>query len=723
MSTIDLKKLFVYDEETYPNVFTFGIVRGDGKWDKVFEISEFQNDFEDLIKCLNYLETNDFILVGFNNINFDYPILHKIISMKDSLRGKSGKVIAKKIYSWAQEQIDTMRDGFASTVPENEHYIPQIDLFKINHFDNKAKMTSLKQIEFNMRLANVQDLPFTVGTTLTKDEIVVLKKYNAHDVEATRMFLTECVAMLQLREDLSKKYNLSLRNASDSKIGGEFFLAKLKEAGVSTHHYKNGKLTMKQSPRKVIDLGECLFDYYEFTRPEFIAVKNWFSQQKITETKGVFSDIPEHRLGDVAKYANMVVKKKKIESEVAPQELLKEFPLGYVETVELSATEIVKDENGEKVFEMVEQPNGKMKKVYVKRNKKSYYFCYRIATSLNVVIDGLEYVFGVGGIHASRQGVVKATDEKCIRDGDVSSLYPNLGISNNVYPEHLGFEFCGIYQNVYEERKKYPKGTMENLAIKLALNATYGNSNNKFSFLYDPKYTMTITINGQLSICMWLDMLMQKLNGTEVVSLNTDGLVIRYLRSEDHIYEAVCKEWENKVKLQLEFADYSAMYIRDVNNYIAVYENGKTKNKGAYEYKDLPHHKDQSMLVVPKAAEAAMVKGQSIEEFIMSHSDKWDFMKRCKVPKSSKLIAYNEIDEVQLPNVTRYYVSKNGMSFKKVMPPTEGKEEDRDLSIEAGWLCKEANLIENIDNINDIDYSYYIAEANKLLIVDEIEFN
>lgn len=416
---VDLNKLFPYDIETFPNAFTFAIVRADGKWAKVFEISEFNNEIEQLLKCLEYCKSNNITLVGFNNINFDYPVMHKFMKALSKLRKKSGLEIAKTIYKFAQDQIDSMRGGFASTVSADEYIIPQIDLFKINHFDNKAKMTSLKQIEFNMRLANVQDLPFSVGTTLNQNEIVILKKYNQHDVEATRMFLLECIPMIQLREDLSNKYGLSLTNASDSKIGSDFFLAKLKEAGVRTHMFKNGKEVMKQSVRSVIPLKDCLFDYYEFTRPEFIAVKNWFANQRITETKGVFSDIPEHKLGEVAKYANMIVKKVKIDSEQAPPELLKEYPMGWVEATELSATEVVKDEQGNKMYEMVIQDNGKMKKMFIKRNKKSYHFYYRIAKSLNVVVNGLEIVFGTGGIHASREGIVRSTDYLVIEDADV----------------------------------------------------------------------------------------------------------------------------------------------------------------------------------------------------------------------------------------------------------------------------------------------------------------
>jgi hypothetical protein len=47
-------------------------------------------------------------------------------------------------------------------------------------------------------------------------------------------------------------------------------------------------------------------------------------------------------------------------------------------------------------------------------------------------------------------------------------------------------------------------------------------------------------------------------------------------------------EWQLKTKLKLEKAVYDRMIIRDVNNYIAIYEDGTLKTKGAYSH-DLPH--------------------------------------------------------------------------------------------------------------------------------------
>jgi len=121
-----------------------------------------------------------------------------------------------------------------------------------------------------------------------------------------------------------------------------------------------------------------LFDYYDFKRPEFIAIKSWFEKQTIRETKGVFTDIEEHLLGDVVKYAEMIVKRKKFKTEPTKTEVdvRREHPCGWVEQVELKA---------------------KKKGVA----QYSYYGCYRIAETLNVVLNGFRFDFGVGGIHGS----------------------------------------------------------------------------------------------------------------------------------------------------------------------------------------------------------------------------------------------------------------------------------------------------------------------------------
>ena len=136
-------------------------------------------------------------------------------------------------------------------------------------------------------------------------------------------------------------------------------------------------------------------------------------------------------------------------------------------------------------------------------------------------------------------------------------MYPNIAISNRVYPEHLTEKFCDIYEDVYNQRKSFAKGTAENAMLKLALNSVYGDSNNKYSVFYDPKYTMNITINGQLSLCLLAEKLLT-IEGLKIIQVNTDGVTVAVpIDKETDIIKYFIDGRTSG--LQLEFADYSKM--------------------------------------------------------------------------------------------------------------------------------------------------------------------
>ena len=296
-------------------------------------------------------------------------------------------------------------------------------------------------------------------------------------------------------------------------------------------------------------------------------------------------------------------------------------------------------------------------------------------------------------------------------------MYPNIAISNKVYPEHLTERFCDIYKEMYEQRKSYAKNTAENAMLKLGLNGTYGKSNDKFSVFYDPMFTMKITINGQLSLAMLADRLLS-IKGLKIVQLNTDGVTValpRYCQAE---YSLICQQWEKDVGLQLEYVDYSKMIIRDVNNYIAVSTSEKVKRKGAYQYEGLAWHQNHSSLVIPMAAEAFMLNSKPIAEFIKEHLDKgniFDFMLRTKVDRSSRLVTVDsEGNETAQQRICRYYISNTGGKLIKIMKPLEGSTEDRRFAIDSNWLVKTCNNMKDFDG--DINIEYYVQEAEKLLI-------
>ena len=715
---------WIYDLETYPNIFSIGLMNVDTKEAWVFEISARKNQSKQMIDFMRRLYREKARMVGFNNIGFDYPVLHYILKNKDC----SVYSIYKKAMSLISAEDD---DRFRNLVREEDVMIPQIDLYKIHHFDNRARATSLKVLEFNMRSDNIEDLPFDIGKDLSSSQMDTLIKYMQHDIKETYKFYLKTLPMISFREELTVKYNKNFLNHNDTKIGKDYLIMRLEETnpGCCYKVDAHGKRKIQQTKRKNIKLKECIFPYVNYKREEFKAVLEWFKSQTITETKGVFTDILEHKLGNVAQYAEMVIKEKKLKAQPTKEEIAEmknELPLCWVE---------------ERILKSSKKP------VYYKR--------WRLAENLNVVVDGFRFDFGTGGIHGSLTGVIAVENEEYqIVDADVSSMYPNLAISNGIYPEHLGQTFCSIYKEMYLQRKSYDKKSAENAMLKLALNGTYGDSNSEFSPLYDPKFTMSITVNGQLSLCMLAERLL-KIEGLQLIQVNTDGVTVYMPRKYKEQYDFICNQWQKEVKLDLEYAEYSKMCVKDVNNYTAIYTDGKVKNKGAYEYKDLGWHKNHSSLVVAMAVDEYLTKGKDVESFIHKYDNILDFMLRVKVPRSNKLFTIDEFGvEVKEQNICRYYVSTNGRKLVKVMPALDkpGKmakvwcnemgeemlsfkdteerkaakagftvykgereipQEERPQEIEAGKLVTICNDIKKFEG--NIDFDYYVSEARKLI--------
>ena len=683
---------WVYDIETYPNCFTFTAICADNSRTHVYECSSRKNDVSQLFEFLDMLHDKKHRMVGFNNKGFDYPVLHELLEVKAKAVTVSGKAVAKKAYKVAQDLISVQAEHNNIRLKE---YVKQVDLFKIHHFDNKARATSLKMIEFNMKSDSIEDLPFPVGTELTDSEIDVLLKYNMHDVVKTLDFYNISLNLIRFRDELSKKYRRDFTNHNDTKIGKDYFIMQLEKTMPDSCYKKDstGKKVINQTKRPLIAIKDCLFSYYDFQRPEFKAIFEWFKKQTITETKGVFSDITEDKLERVAMFADMNVMRKKFKAEQIDEELAAfkaAYPAGWIDKVELKAKK-----KGQPVY--------------------SYWYCWHEAETLNVMVDGFRFDFGTGGIHGSVSScIVAESDTHQLIDADVSSMYPNIAIANRVYPEHLTDRFCDIYKDVYEQRKSYPKASAENAMLKLALNGVYGDSNNQYSPFYDPQYTMTITINGQLSLCLLAEKLLT-IEGLSLVQVNTDGVTVLCPRNMMDRYNTICEAWQQQVGLQLEYANYSKMIIRDVNNYLAFYTDGKVKRKGAYQYEGLGWHQNQGGLVIPMAAEANMIYGTDIKDFVQNHKDMYNFMLRTKVPRNSKLmLVMDDGTEIQQQNICRYYACKDGGKLVKIMPALIAGGEDRRLSIDSSWNVKTCNNIKDFGN--DIDYDYYIAEAEKLVV-------
>ena len=649
----------IYDLETFPNVFLCGAIGADTDDTAIWEISERRDDRASIAAWLHYLAANKIEMVGYNNVGFDYPILHLFLS-------NPGAMTPAILYEKCRAIIN---DGsrFGHVIWESDRWIPQIDLYKIHHFDNPAKATGLKALEVNMRCESVEDLPFEPGAWLTFDQIDALRSYLVNDLTSTKRFYDHTRGHIEFRRYLSDKYGRDFMNHNDTKIGKDYFVMRLEEAAPGSCYTGQPRRPV-QTIREKIALNDIILPVIRFDHPEFTRVLTWLRSQVIHTTKGVFTDV-------------------------------------------------------------------------------------------SCEVDGFTFTFGTGGIHGSvtRQHV-RADADHALIDLDVASFYPNIAIVNRLHPAHLGELFCDIYKDVFDQRRTYKKGSPENNMLKLALNGVYGDSNNMYSPFYDPQYTMSITVNGQLLLCMLAERLMMTVPGLRMIQINTDGLTVSVPRRLEWLIKDACDWWQRVTGLTLEDARYSSMFIRDVNNYLAVSESGKIKRKGAYDSRlagtrvdvsgGTGWHMDTSALIVPRAAEHAITTGGDPAAFIRSHRDPFDFMLRAKVPRGSTLMH----GDSPVQGTTRYYIANHGAPLVKVSPPKAGyvpgwfkkaasvpeseyrawhaawgntwnpavhtknrsTHEDRSMQIQAGWLTAICNRADAFDWEN-LNYEWYIAECRKLL--------
>lgn len=624
-----MKNDWVYDIETFPNVFTIAIEHAEAPIKLSYEISDWRNESAEILQFLQYLQSTGARMVGFNNLGFDYPVIHLLWHMRGTA---TAKVLYDKAMAIIASQSTDDVERWDHHIWPSDRVVPQIDLYKIHHFDNKAKSTGLKALQFAMRLDTLEDLPFPVGTTLDQSQVEMLKQYNMHDVHATKQFYHHTTAQIAFREQLMVKHpGKDWLNFNDTKIGKEFFTLRLTEAGVACYEEGAGGKKPRQTRRDVIHLRDAVLPVIEFEQPELQRVCEWLKGQSITETKGVFTDL----------------------TATIPQQKAPPFT----------------------------------------------------------------FVFGLGGVHGSvKNQIIESTAEEIIVDLDVSSYYPTLAIANKFYPAHLGDEFCKIYKTLYMQRRSYPKKSAESAMLKLALNGVYGDSNNQFSVFYDPLYTMQITINGQLLLCKLAENILESIDGAQLLQVNTDGLTVKIPRSREEDLLATTLVWEQSYDLRLEEARYQKMFIRDVNNYLAVYEDGRVKRKGAYDW-EKEWHKDHSALVVPKVVEKVLIEGAPIRQTLEEWSNTMDFMMMVKVPRNSYLTAEKDGGKPrQLQNTTRYYVAKGGESLFKWMPPLKTNPNWRKMGVQAGWGVQVCNDIRDAEKL-PVDINFYVEEVEKLCLI------
>ena len=272
------------------------------------------------------------------------------------------------------------------------------------------------------------------------------------------------------------------------------------------------------------------------------------------------------------------------------------------------------------------------------------------------VFNNLRYSVGVGGIHSvNSPEIIIPRDDEMLIDIDVASLYPSMLIEYEFYPKHLGKEFLEVYKQIKDERieAKHNGDKVKNETLKLALNGLSGNLQNEHNFCYSPFAVMQIRINGQLLLLMLAEKLTQI--GCRIIQANTDGLFVLLKKDAYSKVNSICREWEQLTKLTLEEDRFKAMYQYAINDYFAITEDNKVKEKGMF-ITAVKLGKGLTPKIIPKAVISFFKDGIPVEDTIKNCTDIRDFLMSEKTGKQWHVEYMNE--EQQRTN--RFYASTNG---------------------------------------------------------------
>jgi DNA polymerase elongation subunit (family B) len=288
--------VLIFDIETMQELFLINILDPEMHEQHEFMVSKWHNNLDVMINFIN--EHKDYYFVGYNNLRFDAQVVEWIIRNYENWHEKDNLEITAMI---AQKAQDVIHDANFEVFPEYREQdlsFKQIDLFKVNHYDNKNRMVSLKRLEFEMDLENIEEMPIHhTKVDMTKEEIEITRDYCKNDVHATYEFYKITIGdtthplykendQIGLRLDIQKEFDIPCLNYSDSKIGDEMIKKYYcEEKGIQ---YKD--LPKKGFFRKQIKVKNCIAKYVKFTTPE---LKEFLDRMKVTKL-GLQDDFKEH---------------------------------------------------------------------------------------------------------------------------------------------------------------------------------------------------------------------------------------------------------------------------------------------------------------------------------------------------------------------------------------------------------------------------------------------
>lgn len=224
-----------------------------------------------------------------------------------------------------------------------------------------------------------------------------------------------------------------------------------------------------------------------------------------------------------------------------------------------------------------------------------------------------------------------------------------------------------IKAEIAETKSALSEAIAGNEGGKLAINGTFGKTGSPWSILFAPTMLIQTTVTGQLSLLMLIEW--HEAYGMQVISANTDGVVIKCRRDQVYLSEHLVAEWQKRTGLEMETVEYRAVYSRDVNNYFAVKLDGEVKRKGEYARAGLIEKKNPDAEICGDAVAEYLARGVPVEHTVRACRDIRKFIVAQKVAGGGVKLwgegpAKNALVRDMTDRLARYGWTKDGVKWR-----------------------------------------------------------
>jgi hypothetical protein len=281
------KNHWVMDYETLVDCTVLVAEHYTGTETRTFSISRLTNQFAELVEFLEQNKKQGEWHISFNGLSFDSQISEHILRAKSYLQGLTGGEIAHWIYTKAQKIIEGQDQNRFAEFSEKDLGIRQIDVFKLNHWDNAAKRSGLKWIQYSMDWPNLLDMPIGHDQSISSQEqLNTIIEYCKNDVRSTKQIMHLSKEQINLRKTLTEEYKINLFSASEPRISKELFLHFLsEETGISKYDLRS-----LRTRRDLIKIADIILPYTNFKTLTFKSLLDNFKSLILDakNTKGGF---------------------------------------------------------------------------------------------------------------------------------------------------------------------------------------------------------------------------------------------------------------------------------------------------------------------------------------------------------------------------------------------------------------------------------------------------